>query len=203
MKRLALLLVPLVAFAALASAEAAKKPRPFKMVICHKTSSTARPYVRIVVTSRAQLRAHTATHHADIVPAPAGGCPQTVLTPGRGGVALTATLTGVAEVPPADLDGMGTATIRLRPGQGQICFVLSVTNVEGPYTAAHIHVGTVGQVGPPVVTLTTPDATGTSRGCVAASRSLVLQILQNPGGYYVNVHTQQFPDGAVRGQLSR
>jgi CHRD domain len=35
------------------------------------------------------------------------------------------------------------------------------------------------------------------------SRAALRRILRNPKGYYVNIHTASFPDGAVRGQLSR
>ncbi len=119
-----------------------------------------------------------------------------------GGRPLTATLTGTAEVPgPGDADGSGTATIRLNPGQGKVCFVLTASNITLPATGAHIHIAPAGTAGPIVVALSPPDATGVSGGCVSASRTLIKAILQNPSGYYVNIHTSDFPAGAIRGQL--
>lgn len=121
-----------------------------------------------------------------------------------GGRKFTTTLTGAAEVPgPGDPDGSGTASLRLNPGSEQVCFELMVSNIALPATGAHIHVGTITQSGGVVVGLVAPDASGTSSGCVSASRDLILAILQNPEGYYVNVHSTEFPAGAVRGQLSK
>src|SRR3954468_22223534 len=68
-----------------------------KTSICHKVASAKRPYVKVSVTA-AQLKAH-GKHAADIIPAPRGACPQTVLTPTSGGVATSATMTGEAENP--------------------------------------------------------------------------------------------------------
>jgi hypothetical protein len=185
----------------LAQARTEAPPSPKKTTICHKVSSAKKPYVKLVVGTRA-LKAHM-KHADDIIPAPAAGCPTTVLSPSRGGRKLSATLTGAAEVPgPGDPNGSGSAAIRLNHGQGQVCFRLSVSNLTLPATAAHIHRGAAGQANPPLVTLTAPDATGSSSGCVSASRELVKEILKNASGFYVNVHTSDFGDGAVRGQLS-
>ena len=123
---------------------------------------------------------------------------------GEGGRRRTAQLTGAAEVPgPGDPDGSGTATIRLQLEQGEVCFDLTVSNI-GPATAAHIHEGAEGVAGPVVVPLDPAPTGGSSSGCISdVDAALIQNIAQNPGQYYVNVHNEEFPDGAIRGQLGR
>jgi hypothetical protein len=122
-----------------------------------------------------------------------------------GGRPFSTTLTGAAEVPgPGDPDGTGLAVLQLNPGTGQVCFQLLVSDITLPAAAAHIHEAAAGVAGPVVVPLAPPDASGFSSGCVSdVDRELILDILQNPEEYYVNVHTSDFPAGAVRGQLSK
>jgi hypothetical protein len=120
-----------------------------------------------------------------------------------GGVSLTAQLLGENEVPPADPDGSGTAVLMLNSGRGMVCFQISVSNIALPATGAHIHEGEAGVNGSIVVVLTPPDESGTSSGCVEADRDLIKAIRRNPAGYYVNVHTTEYPGGAIRGQLSK
>lgn len=112
------------------------------------------------------------------------------------------TLTGAAEVPgPGDPDGSGTAELTLNPGQGEVCFELVVSGIE-PAAAAHIHRGGTTVAGPVVVGLT-PPTSGSSKACVSADRDLINEIIQNPDGFYVNVHNAVYPAGALRGQLSK
>jgi len=119
-----------------------------------------------------------------------------------GGVKLRATMTGAAERPgPGDPDGTGTATFRVNSGQNQVCYTLTVANIE-PATAAHIHIAPVTDPGPVVVPLTAPTS-GTSSGCATVTRALALALIKNPGNYYVNVHNAPFGPGAIRGQLSK
>lgn len=122
----------------------------------------------------------------------------------HGGRVFSTELTGAAEVPPGDLDGSGTATITVNPGQEEVCWEITVEGITLPATAAHIHVGAVGTAPPNnvVVPLSAPDASGFSSGCAPVERDLALDILQNPENYYVNVHNEDFPTGALRGQLA-
>ena len=198
MKRLGLLLLVMgIAGGALATANAGTDATP--RVICHRTSSAKNPYVKLAVSAR-QLKAHL-KHAADIIRTPLGACPKAALTPTAGGSAFTVALTGEAETPAGDPVGTGTSTVRLRAGQGQVCYQLAVENLP-PAAAAHIHRGASGVAGPVVVPLTTPGADGKSSGCAPAARTLVAAILAQPASYYVNVHTSEFQAGAVRGQLT-
>jgi hypothetical protein len=121
---------------------------------------------------------------------------------GEGGRPISVQMTGAAEKPgPGDPDGSGTATFRINPGQSRICYTLSVSEID-PANAAHIHRGPSDEAGPPVVTLDAPTE-GSSEGCADVARELAQEIIRDPGAFYVNVHNEAFPGGAVRGQLSR
>ena len=124
-----------------------------------------------------------------------------------GGVALAGTMltaadmTGAKEVPgPGDPDGSGTADLNLIPKREKICYSITVDNIV-PATMAHIHKGTSTEAGPIVKGLKAPTD-GTSSGCVRLDRAKIMKIKNNPSGYYVNVHNDDFPNGALRDQLS-
>jgi hypothetical protein len=180
---------------------AASNSSTFKRTLCHRTASAKKPYVKITVSTRAAFLGHL-RHAADIYPVPAAGCPKVALSPTRGGTVLTATLRGSNEVPAADPDGSGTATFRMIQGAAVICYTITVKDITLPAIGAHIHVGASGVNGNVVVPLKAPDGTGAASGCVNSTRSLVTAILANPGGYYANVHTTDYPNGAIRGQLA-
>ena len=126
-----------------------------------------------------------------------------------GGRKFTTTLTGEAEVNAqgvpnqGDPDGIGTATITLNYGQGQVCWEIQVSGITLPATAAHIHEAPVTAPGPVVIPLSAPDANGFASGCASADREEIKEIIQHPEDYYVNVHNTEFPAGALRGQLDK
>lgn len=117
---------------------------------------------------------------------------------------VQADLTGAAEVPgPGDPDGEGWARLRLNQGRHRICYTVEVSNIA-PATAMHIHHAPAGEFGPVVVTLEQPDEFGYVRGCVNdLSRADVKAIRKHRSEYYVNVHNEEHPDGAIRGQLRK
>lgn len=116
-------------------------------------------------------------------------------------VVLSVELTGEEEAPgPGDADGSGTAEVRVDQDGREVCVTLEVEGVDG-VTAAHIHEGRPGVAGPVAVTLEAPTR-GSSEGCVSTSSSIAEGLATSSRAFYVNVHNQEFPDGAVRGQLT-
>ena len=112
-------------------------------------------------------------------------------------------MSGKGEVPgPGDPDGGGTATIVLIPSQNMFCYSLKVSNIA-PATAAHIQRGAFHEAGPIVLDLNPPLADGASSGCTSVEPALIDSLLESPESYYVNVDNAQFPNGAIRGQLSK
>jgi hypothetical protein len=117
-------------------------------------------------------------------------------------VTLKAKLLGANEVPgPGDPDGTGKATVTIDPATGQVCFKILSKNLTLPSTNAHIHEAPKGVQGPVVVQLAGPDGSGMSKGCLPTTPGQAQEIVDGPSGFYVNVHTTDFPGGAIRGQL--
>jgi hypothetical protein len=126
-----------------------------------------------------------------------------------GSAARVATLSGAEEVPgPGDPDGSGRAKVKLNADTGMVCFNIRWENIGAP-TMAHIHTGAKGVAGDPVVTLFAgtaplPDTISKVGGCVSGvDAALIQDIKKNSKSYYVNVHTEEFPGGAIRGQLKK
>ena len=118
-------------------------------------------------------------------------------------------------VPPIDSKATGSAEFEPTTNDTSISYTVNVTAINA-VEGAHIHIGEVGQNGPIVVTLFEPDTpTGQisgflSKGNITSDKlegpmvgkqlSNLINVMKNEGAY-VNVHTQQNPDGEIRGQI--
>ena len=136
----------------------------------------------------------------------------TVLTAGLNGEKEVSS-TGVKGV--GDLDGRGKAEVRVQVARQRVCFDLSWSNIVAP-SMAHIHEGNADTAGPIVVTLLMtgdetaptdqdlPDTLNGVSGCATGlDKVLLRRIDDNPRDFYVNIHNNDFPAGAIRGQLHR
>jgi len=121
--------------------------------------------------------------------------------------------TGQQEVPPLDIQAVGEAImVQDLPLNQTIHYFVNVTGIEGA-TQGHIHSGAEGENGPITVTLfnfESPQNAVIENGTFAASNLEgptqgktipdLITAMKN-GSTYVNVHTEQNPNGEVRGQL--
>jgi hypothetical protein len=77
-------------------------------------------------------------------------------------------------------------------------------------TLAHIHTGAVGVAGPVLVPLipaagsvTLTNGSGTFTQSQSVDGPTATSIINNPAGFYFNIHTALNPAGVMRGQLVR
>jgi hypothetical protein len=116
-----------------------------------------------------------------------------------------AALTAAAEVPtPGPTGATGSARLTSYIGRIEVCFEINVEGLDAGdmVTSADIRLGAAGVAGDVVMPLFTEPPSGDISGCVQDfDAGLQDQLFFNPAGYYINVHTESYPDGAVRGQL--
>jgi len=111
-----------------------------------------------------------------------------------------ATLTAASEVPPTKSTGSGEATVTLDTATHEITWDVTFNGFTSDVTAAHIH---------------GPAEPGKNAGVIVpfgsapksplhgtAKLTTEQQEQMTSGLYYVNVHSKNFPSGAVRGQLT-
>jgi hypothetical protein len=110
-------------------------------------------------------------------------------------------MTGANEVPSSSGDplGFGRAIFEIVSSDG-ICAQFQVNTLSANSTVilTHIHRGGAGTNGPVVI-----DFQGQLSNCADANQSLLNEVIATPEAFYANLHTNRFPNGAIRGQLRR
>ncbi|HET7243113.1 MAG TPA: CHRD domain-containing protein, partial [Nitrososphaeraceae archaeon] len=134
------------------------------------------------------------------------------------GQSFSATLSGSDEVPPTESNSTGTAKFQVNENNSQVSYWVNITGIK-KVNQAHIHNGTTGENGDIVVTLSKgKSAKGNDRPPqIGFAGNITKDDLQGPlkdkdisdlvslmsaGNAYVNVHTDKYPDGAIRGQVT-
>jgi hypothetical protein len=136
--------------------------------------------------------------------------PGALLAQDAEGTPFMAELSGEAEVPPVETAAMGMADVRVDETAMTVTWTLAYEGLSGEPTAAHIHgPATPEETAPPVVDLTVDmeEATETTeevaQDIMQGSAELTAEQLVDlqAGLYYFNIHTEQNPDGEIRGQV--
>ena len=126
------------------------------------------------------------------------------------------TLNGKNEVPShADVTATGISGFIVNSGNSKVWYQIEAEGLNG-VTQAHIHSGKVGENGPVVATLFKGNKDTVNGALVQGS--ITADKLEGPlkgksisdlidlfddASAYVNVHTETFPDGEIRGQISK
>lgn len=121
---------------------------------------------------------------------------------------FTGVLTGAAEVPAVQSDGIGSVIVVINSANTKITYIVTYRGLSGPVAAAHIHFGASTVSGPVILPLkpgrspmigTLYAANLTPAGGVDTFAEAVAAI--KAGTTYVNLHTAAHPSGEVRAQL--
>lgn len=110
---------------------------------------------------------------------------------------FSANLSGASEVPANASTATGTATATYNETTNRLTISVPYSGMTA--SAAHIHKGAVGATGPavfPFTSLTSPLTLSNIELTEAQEDDLL------SGMYYVNIHSDDFPDGEIRGQLT-
>lgn len=144
-------------------------------------------------------------------------------------ISYTVVLDGPSESPPVASPGTGTATVDVDPVAHTMALNVTFSGLIGTTTASHIHAATaVAGAGTAGVATTTPSLTGfplgVSAGVFANTLDMTLASSYNPsyvtahggttataeadlfqaiadGKAYLNIHSNAFPGGEIRGFL--
>ncbi|MGH2572087.1 MAG: CHRD domain-containing protein [Actinomycetota bacterium] len=115
---------------------------------------------------------------------------------------FVAKMDGSQEVPPVPSPGTGTADF-VRTAPDTVDYTYTYQDLTSGVNGAHIHRAPPGQNGPIVIPLAIiPGSTeGSVSDTAQADPALLDEICANPGAFYINVHTDLYPGGEIRGQL--
>ncbi|MEW6475358.1 MAG: CHRD domain-containing protein [Actinomycetota bacterium] len=129
-----------------------------------------------------------------------------------------------AQVPGGgDPKGRASAALRLDPEAEIVCLRSNWRDLAGQVTAIHLHRGPEGETGPHHIDLLDDEqlagranavefcvqvtaggeqhAHDADHRAASAPADRIQEVVDNPEGFYLNIHSTAHPDGAVRGQL--
>lgn len=115
---------------------------------------------------------------------------------------LSGEASGAQEVPAVNTQGMGTIEGRYDTTKRSLQYKVTWTGLSGEATAAHFHgPASPGENAPPMqdITITVNGTSGIGEATVTASSELHAALMA--GKVYYNIHTADFPEGEIRGQV--
>ncbi len=119
-----------------------------------------------------------------------------------GSLLFSARFSGDQEVPPVSTEATGVGGFFINEAKDSLCLSITVIDLSGPITGAHIHEGVMGENGPVVVGFT-EMVEGNSIQATITGDDLSMELIEMMfrGELYFNIHTDANPAGEVRGQI--
>jgi hypothetical protein len=109
-----------------------------------------------------------------------------------------AVLNGGQVVPPSTSNAMGVAFLTFDTGTKRVCYSISYSTLQGTETEAHLHSAQAGETNAVLYDLT---PLGTPKvSCIGPIKANEEKLLKQ-GRMYINIHTDIFVAGEIRGQV--
>ncbi len=115
-------------------------------------------------------------------------------------VRMKADLKGSSEVPPVNTNASGTADVTFDTNSKRVTWRLNYSGLSGNATAAHFH-GPAEEGKNAGIAVPIPNPASGTEGSATLNDAQANDLMG--GRYYINVHTQQNPQGEIRGQVKK
>lgn len=116
---------------------------------------------------------------------------------------FTAYLTSAQEVPANASTARGFARIFLNETAGTITYTITFSGLSSNQSASHVHAAAGGTIGVNSPVIIDTGNTGATSGTLTGSSPITVQqiAMLRVHSAYINVHSENFPGGEIRGQL--
>jgi hypothetical protein len=117
-------------------------------------------------------------------------------------VKFKAALKGGDEVPANDSKGTGAVDASYDTATKALTWTITYSGLTGAASAAHFHgPAEVGKNAPPVVPIPAASLASPIKGTATLTDAQAADL--TAGKWYFNVHSAKFPDGEIRGQVTK
>ncbi len=110
-------------------------------------------------------------------------------------------------ITPRTSDGTGQAQLTYHTDSKKVCYTLRFEKLLGKEMEVHVHAPSPEKENSPVLFFIAPQESGgpspigsPKKGCIGPLNKQELRWLKR-GRWYVNIHTDKFPGGEIRGQV--
>lgn len=117
-------------------------------------------------------------------------------------ITFTTVLDGAQETPATDTSAFGYGQLGWDTFLNELHWNIYFQDLSAPATEAHFHLGAPGVAGPILQPI--PGVSGIRSGLIIGAATLAPSFLDHllNGEVYINIHSQAFPGGEIRGQVT-